>query len=98
MEFSEVKCKICDEKFETKSEYLKHRKQKHPGLVPRCKEVTSGKICKYGMHCWFKHKEHEDYETTNNEAIENKNIEKDKVIDKLLDKVEKMSERKIFFL
>ena len=45
------------------------------------------------MHCWFKHKEHEDYETTYNEAIENKNIEKDKVIDKLLDKIEKMSER-----
>ena len=93
LEYREVKCKICDEKFATKSEYLNHRKQKHLDLVPRCKEVTSGKICKYGIHCWFKHKEHEDYETTNDEAIEHKNIEKNTVIDKLYDKIEKMSER-----
>ena len=73
---TEVRCKICDDKFLTKSDYQKHKKQKHPELVPRCNEVTNGNICKYGIHCWFKHKEHEEHEITNNEAIENKDIEK----------------------
>ena len=86
---SEVKCKICDDKFATRSDYQKHRKQKHPSLVPRCKDVASGKMCKYGIHCWFKHKEFEELET----AVENENIEKKEVIEKLLDKIEKMSER-----
>ena len=90
---SEVKCKICDDKFATKSDYKKHRKQNHPGLVPMCKEVESRKICKYGIHCWFKHKEHEELEITNNETLENKNIDKNEVIEKLLDKIEKISER-----
>ena len=58
-----------------------------------CKKVVSRKICKYGIHCWFKHKEHEELEITNNETLENKNIDKNEVIEKLLDKIEKMSER-----
>ena len=47
---SEVKCKICDDKFATRSDYQKHRKHKHPGLVPRCKENSTGKMCK--MECF----------------------------------------------
>ena len=31
---TEVRCKICDDKFLTKSDYQKHKKQKHPELVP----------------------------------------------------------------
>ena len=45
-------------------------------------------MCKYGIHCWFKHKELEELETTNNKAVENENIEKKEVIEKLLDKRE----------
>ena len=38
---SEVKCKICEDKFATKSDYQKHRKQKHPGLVAKCREIIT---------------------------------------------------------
>ena len=58
-----------------------------------CKEIKTGQICKYGIHCWFKHKEHEEFEIINNEVIANKYIEKNEVIEKLSEKLEKMSER-----
>ena len=36
----DIKCKICDGRFETKPEYHKHKKEKHPGLVPRLLDLV----------------------------------------------------------
>ena len=87
----DIKCKICDGRFETKPEYHKHKKEKHPGLVPRCNNDLNGK-CKFGIEfCWFNHKE-----TENNEVISNNDNqikENNEVVGRLLDLVENISER-----
>ena len=88
---ADIKCKICDEKFGTKPEYQKHRKKKHPGLVPRCNYDVEGK-CKFGIEfCWFIHKEDENNEVNPNNDDQIK--ENNEVLTRLLDLVENMSER-----
>ena len=81
---------LCDEKFGKKPEYQKHRKKKHPGLVPRCNYDVEGK-CKFGIEfCWFVHKENENNEVYPNDDQIKENHE---VVTRLLDLVENMSER-----
>ena len=49
------KCNICDESFNYKSQFLKHRKTNHPQTVPPCKTVKEGKICQFSERCGFGH-------------------------------------------
>ena len=88
----EIKCKICNETFKSKPEYHKHKKEKHPSFVTRCNNALNGK-CKYGVEfCWFNHKEDEEHEiVTNNYEVQTN--EKNEVLERLFDIVEKNSER-----
>ena len=86
-----IECTICDDKFKTKSEFHRHKKQKHQRLVPQCKNNKNG-ACKYGeKFCWFSHNENKE----NNEdiIIEQNIVEKNEVIERLFDIVESMTKR-----
>ena len=83
--FSDIKCKQCNESFRTKQEFKKHQKQKHPSEVPICKN-SENKTCKRGDQlCWFKHEETEEFEHKYNEN--------DKVLERLFDLIEELSNR-----
>ena len=68
----QFKCKVCDESFLIKSEYLRHMRQIHPSTVQICRNITENGGCKYGVNCWFIHEEigNSFYENTNNEKIQ----------------------------
>ena len=84
------KCNICDLTFNSRPEYLKHRKLVHIDLVPECKNIREG-ACPYGdTKCWFKHNL-EKYHTKEQNVGEN--IEYNEVVKKLFDIVEKVTER-----
>ena len=80
-----MNCKQCNESFRTKHEFKKHQKQKHPREVPFCKNSAS-KTCNRGdQSCWFKHEETEEFEHKYNEN--------DKVLERLFDLIEELSNR-----
>ena len=88
---SDIQCKLCNENFRTKHEYKKHQKQKHPTEVPICKDFAS-RNCKRGdKFCWFKHEKTEEFEQEHNNYVEQ--IEKDKVMERLFDLIEKVTDR-----
>ena len=85
-----LKCNICDLTFNSRPEYLKHRKLVHIDLVPECKNIKEG-ACQYGdTNCWFKHNI-EKYYTKGQKECES--IEYNEVVKKLFDIVEKVTER-----
>ena len=50
-----LNCNICDLTFNSRPEYLKHRKLVHIDLVPEAK-ITKEGACQYGdTNCRFKH-------------------------------------------
>ena len=77
------KCNICDKTFFEKSQFMKHRKTKHPEMVKTCKNYE----CIYDNECWFRH-DFEDIKEDNIKANEN-----EKLIEKLVTLVEKLNER-----
>ena len=84
-ESSFIKCKVCDETFPLLPEYLRHKKNSHTHLVPTCKNNFNGE-CKYGeIYCWFKHEK--------KEVSENDTIEKNEVVQKIFEVMEKITER-----
>ena len=82
---SDIECKLCTENFETKPEYMKHRKEKHETVVPICQNSSS---CKYEF-CWFIHKGTDENEIPN----EIEEMENNVVIERLFDLVEKLGKR-----
>ena len=85
-----LKCSICDSTFNSRSEFLKHRKLMHIDLVPECNNIKEGG-CRYGdKNCWFKHHS-EAYHTT--KQNEGESMEYNEVVKKLFDIVEKVTER-----
>ena len=50
---NEITCRICEEKFSTKNEFMNHRKLKHNNKVAMCRENEN---CKFDTHCWYNHK------------------------------------------
>ena len=79
-------CNNCDSTFKCRPEYLKHRKQRHLEKVPKCTNIMNGE-CTYGDDCWFNHQVKRNEE----EIIED--IEDRVILKKLLDMVEKITER-----
>ena len=80
-------CKSCDLTFECRTEYLKHRKQGHIENIPKCKNITKGE-CVYGDdNCWFNH------QGNRNESEIIEKIKDREILQKLLDMVEKITER-----
>ena len=56
-EYDGIMCNNCDESFKFKSQFLKHRKEKHPTTVPECKSIKEGKICQFKENFGFDHKD-----------------------------------------
>ena len=46
------KCNICEENFNTKSNFMEHRKSKHGAMVQLCKNKEK---CVFRSSCWFMH-------------------------------------------
>ena len=46
------KCNKCDKNFQTKSEFMQHRKKQHETMVQMCK---NGPLCVFSHLCWFRH-------------------------------------------
>ena len=81
---------MCEKSFPNIADYLKHRKRFHEENVPACKNEKNG-TCTYGnQNCWFKHSENEDI--NKNEENENSKIEKDEVVQRLFQMMEKLTE------
>ena len=60
-------CNLCDSKFKTKSQLMKHKKHFHINSVLRCSNFDRN--CKFGPEkCWFLHKEdiEKAFETSKN--------------------------------
>ena len=51
----EVKCFICDEKFENKTNMMLHRKKEHPEKVRQCVKYNENECRFQAESCWFKH-------------------------------------------
>ena len=70
------RCNKCDKTFQTKSQFMQHRKKQHKTMVQMCK---NGPLCVFSHSCWFRH---EMVETIENDA----NIENEKVSINFLEK------------
>ena len=84
----DFKCIICDQIFLTKNHFMKHRKEVHENLIPKCKNQSNGKY-QYGKDkCWFRHsndeKDNQEYD---------KNLGDENVIQRLFKIIEEMSQR-----
>ena len=49
-------CNYCEEKCDSKSEIMKHRKSNHNLVVPICRNFKNNS-CKFGNDCWYNHKQ-----------------------------------------
>ena len=84
------KCNICDLTYNTRAEYLKHRKVFHIDIVPKCKNKMEG-TCQYSdENCWFKHSIEK---CDRKEQSEGEKIEYNEVVGNLFTIVEKVTER-----
>lgn len=82
-------CSICKKVFKLRSDYMSHRKKKHIEIVPKCR---SAETCHFGIsNCWYNHSELNDSKEENMD-ISNEDNNK-KILEKLFDMVEKMTER-----
>ena len=52
-----VSCYVCNEKFETKSTMMIHRKKDHKELVRKCNNFSKNKCLFADNACWFLHEE-----------------------------------------
>ena len=65
----DFKCNICDERFQTKSKFMNHRKNQHQEMVQLCK---NNEECVFKSSCWFRHGINEK-QMRNEKSDENKN-------------------------
>ena len=50
-------CHLCDKVFESRRDFMHHRKKEHVRAIPHCNNANSGK-CLFGAeNCWFQHSE-----------------------------------------
>ena len=86
----ESKCSLCDKVFKTRYDFMHHKKNAHPEIVPECRDNYG--TCKIGVtKCWFIH---HDIEVNNeNDIRENAHGKNQEMIEKLFDMVEKFTER-----
>ena len=65
---------------------MMHRNEHHSSFVNTCRISKSGN-CRFGEHCWYKHrKEIDDMETSTN-------VEPPNMIKRLFDMMEKIADR-----
>ena len=85
---TEYTCKICEQVFKFKAEFMKHKRHEHVESVPVCRDALNG-TCHFGnTKCWFKHEEIENFD-----GNENGNNFNQEVIDKIFDMMENFTKR-----
>ena len=67
------KCNICDTTFESKSDFMKHRKKKHKERVQMCKNKET---CFFKTSCWFLHEEVDHENKNENSEKKDDNVER----------------------
>ena len=83
----EFKCSFCEMKFNTKSLFMKHRRENHPKNISECRD---GDFCKFGVKCWYRHTENSV--SYSNQKVET-NIEVNETMNRLFSIMEKYGER-----
>ena len=49
------KCNVCDEEFQERICFMKHKKTEHPDSILECQNFKRGKCQRTDELCWFKH-------------------------------------------
>ena len=81
------KCRFCEKSFQTKSEFMEHRKLEHPQKIAACKKEMDSS-CRFGNDkCWYAHKN-----SLQSKQTENLN-EDPNLINRLFTMMEKVTER-----
>ena len=77
-----IKCFICNEIFETKSQMMQHRKREHRDKVRSCVNYLQNKCDFLSQSCWFLHDDDDDkeMEVENNEKEQVKESKEEKNI------------------
>ena len=83
-ETTKLNCTIWNTDFKLRSDFMNHRKLKHPENVQPCRNSMNG-TCEY-ISCWFKHT---DTETEN----ANLNFKNEDMTEKLFNMMEKIVQR-----
>ena len=78
---NQITCRICEDKFSTKNEFMNHRKIKHNNRVAMCRENEK---CKFDIDCWYNHK--------NKKSTDN---EKENIVNKTSEKLHHLESRKM---
>jgi hypothetical protein len=87
---TDLKCKKCDNTFKTRLSFMKHRKSEHGDSVPTCRNALNGS-CEYGISkCWFIHY---DSESESEHGNRNINLKDQEFTEKLLNMMEKFTQR-----
>ena len=77
---TQYNCGICGKTFQTKSDFMKHRRKDHSDKVPECRDHKND-CCRFQKEtCWFKHEE----------KLE---IKSPDMVERLFNMMEKFSER-----
>ena len=91
-ELENIKCMYCDCSFPTKAVLMSHRKKEHAIRVKKCKNDENGQ-CQHGsIHCWYNHTKLNEKDDHENLHVNN-NDENSKLMEKVMEMVEKYSER-----
>ena len=76
------KCSKCEQVFETRPDFMLHKKKDHSESIPICREALNG-TCKFGkINCWYNHENENEKSNCTEE-----------VFDKLFDMIEKFTQR-----
>ena len=86
----QIICKVCNETFYIKSEYLQHMKRTHTSKVKFCRNINTNEGCKYGDNCWYSHQQAIN---DNSETIDNTGETNKEMIKKIIETMEKITER-----
>ena len=80
------KCSLCGKAFNSKRDFMEHRKIEHLDKVSECKEKKNGWCRFVNEECWFKH----------NDESKNSGIENSDMMKRLFDMMEAFSKRMAF--
>ena len=89
----EYNCRFCGKVFDSKKEFMIHRKKEHKESVSECFEYENG-WCRFGdQNCWFKHQKKILNSKSENSESENGGIETSELFKRLFDIMEAFGER-----
>ena len=88
----EYNCGFCGKIFNSKKEFMIHRKREHGNIVSECFENENG-WCRFGdKNCWFIHDDEKKIAKSKSESA-NSGIETSEMFKRLFDIMEKFCER-----